>query len=127
MSIRPRVEGDDQAVFGDKRFVAKGDRNGLIKAIITWIPVEVIGVYKFAIGFVPMDYPSWRIGLTLLLLVMTPLWIAFATKSKTKKNTAWRQVLLSPFAFAFWICAIQPDVIALLVGGWQTWMGSVIL
>jgi hypothetical protein len=125
MLLRPRVKGEDVARLG-RVAVAKKDRDRLLAAIVNWIPIEVIGVYKFVMGFIPSDYPAWLIGTTVIVLVLTPFWIAFATKPNGQK-TAWRQVFLAPFAFACWVAAIQTDVVSVLISAWQGWMGSVVL
>jgi hypothetical protein len=126
MLLRPRVKSDDNIVRKGRTLVGKNDKDGLIDAIIKWIPVEVIAVYKFIIGGVPDDMANWRLGISILLLILTPAWIAFATKPSAKK-VAWRQVILAPFAFACWIAAIQMDVVTILYSGWQAWMGSIVL
>jgi hypothetical protein len=126
MLLRPRVKSDDDIVRDGRTLVAKKDKDGLIDSIIKWIPVEVIGVYKFIIGGIPADMSGWRLGTTILVLILTPAWIAFATKPSAKK-VAWRQVILAPSAFICWIAAIQLDVVTILYSGWQAWMGSIVL
>jgi hypothetical protein len=125
MLLRPRVIGEDVERTG-RVAVAKKDRDHLLTAIMNWIPIEVIGVYKFVTGFIPLDYPAWRFWITVIVLVLTPFWIAFATKPRGRK-IAWRQVFLAPFAFACWIAVIQTDVVSAIIPTWQGWMGSVIL
>lgn len=126
MLLRPRVKSEDSIDRAGRTLVGKKDKDHLIDAIIKWIPVEVIGVYKFVMGIVPTDVTSWRLGISVFALILTPAWIAFATKPPEKK-IAWRQVLLAPFAFVCWVAAIQTDVVTILYSGWQAWMGSVVL
>jgi hypothetical protein len=106
--------------------IAKADRDTLITAILTWIPIEVIAAYKFIMGFIPISFPGWRFWISVIVLVLAPCWIAFATKAN-KGNYAWRQIILAPFAFLCWVAAVQDDVVASLFSGWETWMGSVVL
>jgi hypothetical protein len=103
----------------------EGDGSTL-KAILGWIPTEVITAYKAGIGFVPLTYPSWRLWITILGIPITFLWIAYATRKKDEP-LAWRQALISPVAFAFWVAAIEPDVMKMLNPDWQIWMGSLFL
>jgi hypothetical protein len=123
--LRPRAVRADPPKPGRVAIAAENE-DGTLQAIMTWIPVEVIGAYKFVIGFIPLDYPSWRLWLTAIIGALAPAWIAFATKPD-QKDVAWRQVILAPFAFVCWVLAIQPDIPTLLVSGWQAWMGSVVL
>jgi hypothetical protein len=123
--LRPRVVRADLPKPGRVAISAENE-DSTFKAIMAWIPVEVIGAYKFVIGLIPLDYSSWRIWLTAIVCVLAPAWIAFATKPD-QKDIAWRQVFIAPFAFVCWVVAIQPDIPALLNGDWKPWMGSVVL
>ena len=123
--LRPRAKRADEAKPG-RQAIAKKHQDGVLTAILTWIPFEVIAAYKFIMGFVPLDYPGWRFWLTVIVLVITPFWIAFATTSKQRK-IAWRQVFLAPVAFVCWVAAIQEDVVARCFADWHPWMGSVVL
>ncbi|MBR0852508.1 hypothetical protein JQ543_32595 [Bradyrhizobium diazoefficiens] len=102
--------------------IAAGDQDNLLTAIIKWIPIDVIGFYKFAMGIVPLEAASWRLWISILAIPVTSLWIAFATTPEGRQ-IAWRQVLLAPFAFLCWAAAIQPDVMI----QWQQWTGSIAL
>jgi hypothetical protein len=123
--LRRRAKRADKPRPG-RQAIAKKDQDSLLTAIMTWIPVEVIAVYKLVMGFIPLDYQPWRFWLTVIVLVVTPFWIAFAT-TPTNGKTAWRQVILAPIAFVCWIAALQEDVAARCVSEWQPWMGSVVL
>jgi hypothetical protein len=99
----------------------------MITAILKWIPVEVLAAYEFALGFIPnADAGLW---LTVILVPMTGLWIAFATRDWKKKQPpiAWRQVILSSIAFIFWSVGTQPEIVKTVISMWETWMGSVTL
>jgi hypothetical protein len=93
---------------------------------MTWIPIEVIASYKFIIGLIPINYPGWRYWITVIVAVLAPCWIAFATKPEGG-SYAWRQIALAPIAFLCWVAAIQGDVVALFYPPWETWMGSAVL
>src|SRR5262245_44754610 len=123
--LRRRAVRQDAPKFG-RDAISRKDQDQFLTAIITWIPIGVIGVYKFVVGFIPLDHPGWRAWLTIIILLLTPLWIAFATLPKGRA-IAWRQVVLAPFAFVCWVAAIQPDVVAGYIPDWQAWMGSVVL
>jgi hypothetical protein len=123
--LRRRAIVSDEPGPG-RQAIAKKDEDTFLTAILTWIPVEVIVVYKFVMGIIPTGFSSWRLWLTVIVIVLTPVWIAFATKPENRK-IAWRQVILSPFAFVCWVAALQEDVVTVLISGWQPWMGSVVL
>lgn len=121
--LRPRVVRPDPPHTGII-LIAAGDRDNLFTAITKWIPIEVIGFYKFSMGIVPLEATSWRLWLSILAIPATSLWIAFATTPEGRR-IAWRQVLLAPFAC--WAAAIQPDIMVQLMPQWQHWIGSVAL
>lgn len=98
----------------------------LLAAIITWIPAEVLTAYKALDGLIPPDKSSFRLWFSLGMVPACALWIAFATKPQDKP-VAWRQVVISPFAFICWAVALQSDMLKGLFPGWEPWIGSVIL
>lgn len=123
--LRPRVIRPDPPHAG-MILIAADDQDNLLTAIFKWIPIEVIGFYKFVMGIVPLEAVSWRLWISILAVPVTSLWIAFATTPEGKR-IAWRQVFLAPFAFLCWAAAIQPDVMLQLIPQWQQWTGSVAL
>jgi hypothetical protein len=123
--IRPRVERSDKPTEG-RISVNAGSDDSTLKAILGWIPTEVIAAYKAGLGFVPLTETGWRLGISILGIPITFLWIAYATRPDGKA-IAWRQAIISPIAFAFWVTAIEPDVMTNLNPGWQSWMGSLLL
>jgi hypothetical protein len=95
-------------------------------AILKWIPVEVIGAYKVAIGL-SYDHPVFGLWLSVLTVPTCGLWIAFATKPKLG-TIAWRQALLAPLAFAGWAVAMGTDLIkAEVYQAWTPSMGAAVL
>jgi hypothetical protein len=74
--------------------------------------VEVITVYKTIDNLVP---DSFHRGLAIAGIVITALWIAFATKPDSQA-IAWRQVILASFAFMCWAVGMQPTVLPFLQG-----------
>lgn len=109
--IRPRVVRSDRPGPG-RISVAASDQDSLVKSILNWIPVEVITVYKTIDNLVP---DSFHRGLAIAGIVITALWIAFATKPDNQP-TAWRQVILASFAFMCWAVGMQPTVLPFLQG-----------
>jgi hypothetical protein len=122
--LRPRVQRRDKPTRGT--ILAGTDVNEpLLTAIVKWIPVEVLTVYKTVDGILKDD--RFRLGFAGFVIVITPLWIAFATRPRGKR-IAWRQVVLSPFAFMCWAMALmQPETTKLLTASWEPWMGSLAL
>jgi hypothetical protein len=120
--LRPRVERLYKVSRGT--VPAGGEtKEHLLAAIIKWIPVEVLTVYKGVDGLIKDEH--FRLAFLAGVIVITPLWIAFATKPEGKR-IAWRQVILAPFAFLCWSLAMMDaKTLALVVANWQSWMGSV--
>ena len=106
--------------------VSGGEQDSLLAAIVKWIPIEVLTIYKAVDGFIPSDSYSFRTIFTASAVLICPLWIAFATRP-SDKQVAWRQVLLSPIAFTCWAIAMQTDLLKHMDSNWQAWMGSVVL
>jgi hypothetical protein len=123
--IRPRVVLPDGPPAETER-VSAGKKDSLVSAILHWIPIEVIGTYKLVVGVIPSDHIVWQWGFTVFAAVMTPLWIAFATKPE-KAKIAWRQTIIATVAFPCWMAAIQQDLMISAFSGWKPWMGSVVL
>jgi hypothetical protein len=123
--IRPRVVLPDEPRAGTEP-VSAGRRDSMLSAILKWIPVEVIGTYKFVMGIIPSEYVSWQWGFTIFAAVIAPFWTAFATKPK-QRRIAWRQTIIATVAFPCWVMAMQQDLMPTLFGSWKPWMGSVVL
>jgi hypothetical protein len=123
-TLRPRVVRADRPHDG-RIPVAATSQDSLLSAIIKWIPIEVVGAYEFIGGLIPSDQFVWIIGMAVLCLILSPIWI-FLSTSETDRSPAWRQIVISPFAFLIWIVAIDPHVTELL-SGWKPWMGSTVL
>lgn len=105
--------------------VAGYEQDSLVESIIKWIPVEVLMVYKTIDNLVP-DGAGWHRGLVIAGIVITALWIAFATKPNDKP-IAWRQVILAPFAFTCWAIGMRPTVMPMLQKGYESNVGSAVL
>lgn len=123
--LRPRVVGRDTPGSG-RVAIANANQDSLLASIVKWIPVEVITVYKASMGIIPEERPSPRFWLTVASILVTSLWIAFATRPEGRR-IAWRQVLLSPVAFTCWAVATQVDVVKNLYSGWEPWMAFLVL
>jgi hypothetical protein len=106
--------------------VAPANQDSLLAAIVKWIPVEVLTVYKTVEGVIPDERNTFRLAFTLFAIVSSALWIAFATKP-TAKKIAWRQVILAPVAFTCWVVAMEGHAIKAVMPGWEFWMGSLVL
>src|SRR5690349_7144163 len=100
--LRPRARGCDHA---DDRTFVDSDREALVEKITKWIPIEVIGAYQVVCGFIADD-PKALLPVSIVFSVLTFGWIAFATKGPTER-IAWRQTVLSTFAFALWVVGTQ--------------------
>jgi hypothetical protein len=120
--LRPRAVRSDRPGAGRIQVTA-GREDSLLTTIINYIPIDVLAVYKFVIGVIPSDADAFRVGSTILAIVLTPLWIVFATTPEGG-SIALRQVIIAPVAFVFYAAAIQGDVVRVVVPSWQPWMGS---
>jgi hypothetical protein len=123
--LRPRVIADDES--GQDQFFGATEGKAL-EAILKWIPIEVIAAYQFTIGVVPAGQPAFQIPLAVVFTILTGGWIGFATvDAKSPHPIAWRQVILSTFAFAIWIVGTQPVTLKQVFLGWEPWIGSIVL
>jgi hypothetical protein len=123
--LRPRVKRPDKPGPGRKE-ISASNQDSLLAAIVNWIPVEVITVYKAAMGAIPEDRASLRFWISVISIVVTFPWIVFATKP-AGENIAWRQACLAPVAFTCWAVATQPDVVKAIYPGWESWMAFLVL
>jgi hypothetical protein len=123
--LRPRVIRQEKPGTG-RILVATTSEDSLLSAIVKWIPVEVLTVYKTIDGFIAADYQPFRLWFTVGVIIICPLWIGFATKPDLKQ-IAWRQVILAPIAFTCWAVAMQTEIMKEIFFGWLPWMGSVVL
>lgn len=123
--LRPRVVRPDKPGAG-RVPIAASEQDSLLAAIVKWIPVEVVTVYKASMGIIPDNRHSLRLGFTVFSIIITALWIAFATRPEGQR-VAWRQVLLGPVAFACWAVATQVDVMQGIYSGWESWMAFLVL
>jgi hypothetical protein len=122
--LRPRVERQDRT-SGGMIFAGAEANEPLLTAIVKWIPVEVLTIYKTVDGILKDGH--FRIGFLAFVIVVTPLWIAFATRPAGGR-VAWRQVLLAPFALLCWALAMMDaETMVPLIASWQSWMGSLAL
>jgi hypothetical protein len=106
--------------------VAGGGEDNALKAVLTWIPIEVIGFYQAVMAAIPTENGSVRLVVTGIAIPVCAAWIAFATKP-ANKDFAWRQIILAALAFIFWAAAVQSEVLNGALGWWQSWMGTVVL
>jgi hypothetical protein len=123
--LRPRVVRADKPGSGTTP-IAESQQDSLLAAIVNWIPVEMITMYKAAIGIIPENFSSLRLWTTAGSIVVTFFWIRFATR-REGQNVAWRQACLAPVAFLCWAVATQGDVVRALWSTWESWMGLFVL
>jgi hypothetical protein len=125
--LRPRVSLKSDS--GTARIPVAASLQGqdsLLSAIIKWIPVEILTVFKTVDGFVPVEKYGTRLILGATFMFLTPLWIGYATHPEGKP-VAWRQVILAPVAFCLWAIAMLGDPLKYIFVSWNPWMGSVSL
>lgn len=115
--LRPRVI--THAYVDSRRLGQPGDRSpggaretmppdAAISKVIKYIPAEIIALQQVLNGWaVAAPTDGWLIGwLSIVLLVLTPVWFAVSTREKGDP-ISWPQVVLSTIAFAFWLYAVS--------------------
>jgi len=89
--------------------VAASEQDSRVELILKSIPVEVIPFFKIVDSLADSD--NYHRGVAIAGVLVTALWIAFATRPDDKP-IAWRQVILSSFAFVCWAIGMQPKILA---------------
>lgn len=123
--LRTRVRGDDD---GRITIAAEG-KEGAISAVTKWVPIEVIAFYEGITKPFADQIAPYLLYLIVAGLVVTFLWIAFATETaQAASRIAWRQVVLSCIAFFFWIVGTSsPDIWKLHFTWWHPGFGPAAL
>ena len=106
--IRPRIVRSDKPGSG-RIMVAASEQDSRVELILKSIPVEVIPFFKIVDSLADSD--NYHRGVAIAGVLVTALWIAFATRPDDKP-IAWRQVILSSFAFVCWAIGMQPKILA---------------
>lgn len=127
---RPRVVSGEQRTHDGITLVDAGkNRDDLLSALAKWVPIEIIAFYEaittpFGNNVAP--FLCYAIGAG---IAATFLWTIFATEDdKADSKIAWRQVILSTIAFAFWaVGTISPDVGKQLLSAWHPAISPVAL
>lgn len=113
-----------------------GNADGYLSRMVIYIPTEIIAGYVAVSGFIK-GLPSkqqftWFCIVSIVMLVLTPLYLAYATSSPGRKKTV-SHPLTSALAFAAWVFAtggpfekfqITPDGSA---GWYNRTIGSIVL
>jgi len=85
---------------------------GPLGRLVKYIPAEIVALYLAVSGPIPKaDVTTlwWVFG---LCAVITPFYLFFTTKDKTK-GVLWVQVFLGTFAFPVWVFAIGGPFLSL--------------
>jgi hypothetical protein len=108
--------------------------------LVAYIPAEIIAVYHTTQSFlardtgpdvpgattipvVPSEAEPFLVGLGLVLLIATPIWIYFSTASKGEPP-AWHQIANAGIAFAIWLLVAGNPVVEWFPS-WDPVYGSV--
>jgi hypothetical protein len=112
--IRPRVLTSLDVRSPNQRGEGQVEEDSNLSKIIKYIPGEVIALHQALDGFAEVDgFSSLIKWLIVFLLISTPFWFVFTTKTSSE-SIAWSQVILSPIAFVVWLIAVQSPVITLI-------------
>jgi hypothetical protein len=85
--------------------------------VVTYIPAEIIATYQAAAGVVPDGSNTALSWVGICLLIVAPIWTAFATTDPSER-IPWFQSVAAFVAFAIWLLCVQnPSVGYLLTGG----------
>lgn len=108
---RGTLTADEGRQAGEAPQKAQTPEQSYAAKVVTYIPAEIIAAYQAAVGIVPADAPvalAWVGG---ILLVIAPLWTAFATTNKDEP-IAWYQALAAFAAFAVWLLSVQNPLVS---------------
>jgi hypothetical protein len=95
--------------------------------LVAYIPAEIITAHQAFRGFIPeADRASVMPFLELLLIVATPVWMAYMTRER-HDPVAWHQVLISALAFVVWLLAIKAALVGCLPLTWPDYYGSILI
>lgn len=128
--LRPRVSGGDPHDPNGRIMVgASPAADGTLSAVTKWVPVEVIAFYEAATTPFGMEIAPSLWLLIIAGITVTFLWIAYATADAQKSSRiAWRQVVLSCFAFAFWVIGTtSPDIWVMVHTWWRPGIGAAVI
>jgi hypothetical protein len=123
--LRTRVQGGDDGRIA----VAAEGKEGALSAVTKWVPIEVIAFYEGATKPFADQIAPYLFHLIVIVVVVTFLWIAFATESaQAASRIAWRQVILSCIAVLFWVVGTSsPDIWKLHFTWWHPGFGPAAL
>ena len=129
-TLRPRVIGGDQpSSTGRIPVAAAAEGDNIASALAKWVPVEVIAFYEGITTPFGNQVAAFLWYAIIAGIIVVVLWIAFATEDKNKSSRiAWRQVIISPFAFLFWVSGTtSPDIWKIIYPWWQVGLNPAIL
>jgi hypothetical protein len=106
---------------------AAPDGGQYLSRLVAYIPAETITAHQAFRGFVPeSDRMAVMPVLEALLIVATPIWVAYMTREKTEP-VAWHQVLISGLAFIVWLLAVKAALVSSLPFAWADYYGSILM
>jgi hypothetical protein len=116
MSLRPRVLTSEDIDRNRTRYVGSRDlsprgeefREAYLAKVTKYVPGEIIALHQLILAM-PASLESFKPGLIMGLIVLSPLWFAVSTKDRGEP-VAWHQVLLSSGAVLLWLFAIESPV-----------------
>jgi len=100
----------------------EGREPSFLQAVLALIPSEIIAVYVFVQGVMPLELAP-QLGVSLLLVGITPLYLRFAAGVRARA-----QLVVSTLSLVVWIFALgQGPVRFIHPPYWEAWYGSVAL
>lgn len=85
---------------------------GALGRLVKYIPSEIVALYLAVSGPIPKADVTTLWWVFLLCAVITPIYLFFTTKDRTK-GVLWVQVILGTFAFPVWVFAIGGPFLSL--------------
>jgi hypothetical protein len=110
--LRPRV--DRAARPGVVTLGGGTTVDSALARLLTYVPVEVIAVYQASLGLLPTLGPTAAWVWFGFLLILCPLWIAFATRGGKTDKVDWFHIAAATVCFIVWTFAQQSGPFATL-------------
>lgn len=128
-TLRPRVitAADARAAAATRGPGAPREDSYLAK-LVAYIPAESIATYQAIVNIIPQESQAKAVPwVGVVILVLTPLWMFFATKTK-EEGPQWFQTVISPFAFVVWLIALKSPFVLYFTGFiLENWHCSIVL
>ena len=98
--------------------------------LVKYIPAEIIALYLGVANVIPVTDSSYHLALWIVAgvtTVITPIYMWFATRSKTGQPTLWSQIIIATLVFPVWVFAIGGPFTFLPWYAGKHWIGAIVI